>query len=152
MTMRITEGMTRRTVLQDLGASKGRLTQMQREISSGHRITRPADDPFGAGRTLQLSGELEGFKQFKSNVDDGIGWVTATETALTRITDTVQRARELLVQGGNDSNGQVAREGIEKQRLLDLAHERGVELDEGRARRAVAAGHGALLEERLERE
>jgi flagellar hook-associated protein 3 FlgL len=112
MTMRITEGMTRRTVLQDLGASKARLSQLQREISSGKRITRPSDDPFGAGRTLQLSGELEGFKQFKSNVDDGIGWVTATETALSRITDTVQRARELLVQGGNDSNGQVAREGI----------------------------------------
>ena len=112
MTMRITEGMTRRTVLQDLGASKARLTQLQREISSGKRITRPSDDPFGAGRTLQLSGELEGFRQFKSNVDDGIGWVTATETALSRITDTVQRARELLVQGGSDTNGQVAREGI----------------------------------------
>ena len=37
---------------------------------------------------------------------------------------------------------EVAREGIEKQRLLDLAHERGVELDERRAQRAVAAGHG----------
>jgi putative membrane protein len=47
---------------------------------------------------------------------------------------------------------EVAREGMEKQRLLDLAHERGVELDEGRARRAVAAGHAALLEERLERQ
>jgi cytochrome c oxidase assembly factor CtaG len=47
---------------------------------------------------------------------------------------------------------EVAREGIEKQRLLDLAHERGIELDERRAQRAVAAGHGALLEERLERE
>jgi flagellar hook-associated protein 3 FlgL len=112
MTMRITEGMTRRTVLQDLGASKARLTQLQREISSGKRITRPSDDPFGAGRTLQLTGELEGFKQYKANVDDGVGWVTATETALSRITETVQRARELLVQGGNDSNGQVAREGI----------------------------------------
>jgi putative membrane protein len=44
---------------------------------------------------------------------------------------------------------EVAREGIEKQRLLDLAEERGVELDESRARRAVAAGHGDLLEERL---
>jgi putative membrane protein len=44
---------------------------------------------------------------------------------------------------------EVAREGTEKQRLLDLAHERGVELDERRAQRAVAAGHGALLEERL---
>jgi putative membrane protein len=44
---------------------------------------------------------------------------------------------------------QVAREGTEKQDLLDLARERGVTLDEQRARRAVAAGHGALLEERL---
>ncbi|HEX7059649.1 MAG TPA: cytochrome c oxidase assembly protein [Solirubrobacterales bacterium] len=44
---------------------------------------------------------------------------------------------------------EVAREGMEKQRLLDLARERGVELDERRAQRAVAAGHGARLEERL---
>jgi cytochrome c oxidase assembly factor CtaG len=44
---------------------------------------------------------------------------------------------------------EVAREGTEKQRLLDLARERGVQLDEERAQRAVAAGHGALLEERL---
>jgi cytochrome c oxidase assembly factor CtaG len=43
----------------------------------------------------------------------------------------------------------VARQGDEKQRLLDLARERGVVLDERRAQRAVAAGHAALLEERL---
>jgi flagellar hook-associated protein 3 FlgL len=112
MTMRITEGMTARTVLTDLGANKARLTKTQREISSGERITKPSDDPFGTGRTLQLSAELEGFKQFKENVSDGTGWVTATETALSQISEVVQRARELLVQGGNDSNGQVAREGI----------------------------------------
>jgi cytochrome c oxidase assembly factor CtaG len=44
---------------------------------------------------------------------------------------------------------EVAREGTEKQRLLDLAHERGVPLDERRAQRAVAAGHADLLEKRL---
>src|SRR3954447_15475898 len=44
---------------------------------------------------------------------------------------------------------EVAREGIEKQRLLDLAMERGVELDEARAQRAVAAGQGARLERQL---
>lgn len=42
-----------------------------------------------------------------------------------------------------------ANQGIERQRLLDLAGERGVPLDERRAARAIAAGHGALLEERL---
>jgi len=112
MTMRITEGMTSRTVLQDLTANKAKLTKTQREISSGERITKPSDDPFGTGRTLQLSGELEGFSQYKENVNDGVGWVTATETALNQISQLTQRARELLVQGGNDSNGQVAREGI----------------------------------------
>jgi putative membrane protein len=44
---------------------------------------------------------------------------------------------------------EVAREGIEKQRLLDLALERGVELDEARAQRAVAAGQAERLERQL---
>ncbi|HEX4670380.1 MAG TPA: cytochrome c oxidase assembly protein [Solirubrobacterales bacterium] len=44
---------------------------------------------------------------------------------------------------------EAAREGIEKQRLLDLAYERGVELDDARAQRAVAAGHGDRLEKQL---
>jgi putative membrane protein len=43
----------------------------------------------------------------------------------------------------------VAEEGSEKQRLLDLAQNRGLTLDEERAERAVVAGHGARLEERL---
>jgi cytochrome c oxidase assembly factor CtaG len=44
---------------------------------------------------------------------------------------------------------EVSREGIEKQRLLDLALEQGVNLDEARVQRAVAAGQGARLERQL---
>lgn len=42
-----------------------------------------------------------------------------------------------------------AHEGIERQRLLDLALDNGVELDPKRAQRAVAAGQGARLEEQI---
>jgi cytochrome c oxidase assembly factor CtaG len=42
-----------------------------------------------------------------------------------------------------------AQEGIEKQRLLDLAFDRGVELDPARAQRAVAAGQGKRLEKQI---
>ena len=45
-----------------------------------------------------------------------------------------------------------AREGEERQELLDLARERGVELTERRAARAVAAGRGAELRRRIEAE
>ena len=43
-----------------------------------------------------------------------------------------------------------AREGEERQALLDLARARGVELSERRAARAVAAGRGAELSRRIE--
>jgi cytochrome c oxidase assembly factor CtaG len=43
----------------------------------------------------------------------------------------------------------VAREGEERQRLLDYAAAQGMELDERRAARAVAAGRGEELWERL---
>jgi putative membrane protein len=43
-----------------------------------------------------------------------------------------------------------ARESEERQSILDLAAERGVALDEARAARAVAAGQGARLRERIE--
>jgi cytochrome c oxidase assembly factor CtaG len=42
-----------------------------------------------------------------------------------------------------------AEEGSERQRLIELAQEQGVALDEARAARAVAAGEGKRLEERL---
>ncbi len=42
-----------------------------------------------------------------------------------------------------------AKEGVERQRLIDLAWERGVELDPARAQRAVAAGQGERLERQL---
>jgi len=44
-----------------------------------------------------------------------------------------------------------AREGEERQELLDLAQARGVELTDARAARAVAAGRGAELRRRIER-
>ncbi len=47
---------------------------------------------------------------------------------------------------------QAASEGIEKQRLLDLAYQHGVALDPDRAQRAVAAGHGARLEAQIMRD
>lgn len=112
MTTRITDSMVSRTILHDLGAADYRLAQTQRKLSSGKQLTRPSDDPFGTDRAIQLRSELEATRQYRRNVNEGSGWTTATEAALTRITDVVQRARELLVDGGNDSNGQVARESI----------------------------------------
>jgi cytochrome c oxidase assembly factor CtaG len=62
----------------------------------------------------------------------------------------------MMVEGGLITLGALAwailrwaAQDTEKQRLLELAEERGVALTPERAERAVSAGHGARLEERI---
>jgi flagellar hook-associated protein 3 FlgL len=109
---RVTELMTSRSVLADLNEVSNRMQAAQRKLSSGKEITRPSDDPFGAGRTLDLRGQLEGIQQYQRNVNDGLSWVDVTDSALSKIGDIGQRARELLVQGASDNSSPSARAAI----------------------------------------
>jgi flagellar hook-associated protein 3 FlgL len=109
MSMRVTTLMTSRATLRDLNDGLGRLTRLQQQLSSGKQIARPSDDPYGTSRALALRGELGGLDQFQRNVDDGIGWLNTSDTALGQMSDVLARVRELLVNGGNDTAGPAER-------------------------------------------
>jgi flagellar hook-associated protein 3 FlgL len=112
MTMRITTMMTSRTTLRDLNDDLGRLSKLQEQLSSGKRITRPSDDPYGTSRALGLRSEVTGLQQFQRNVADGTGWLNTGDTALSQMSDALQRVRELVIQGSNDAVGAQARMSI----------------------------------------
>jgi flagellar hook-associated protein 3 FlgL len=112
MSMRITTGMVAATTLRDLEANQSRLSSLQQQLSSGKRITQPSDDPYGTSRALGLSGELAGLQQYQRTVGDGTAWLNTADTALSKISDVLQRARELLVQGSSDSTGLQSRAAI----------------------------------------
>ncbi len=112
MSMRVTQLMSANVMLRDINDGYDRLTRLQDELSSGKRITQPSDDPYGTSRAMGLRGELSGLTQYQSNVDDGTGWLNTSDTALGQISNVLQRARELLVQGGNDTADQTARNAI----------------------------------------
>ena len=109
---RITDSMISRAVLSDLYSIDQQLSRTQRKMSSGKELTRPSDDPFLVGRALTLRSSLEATRQYQRNVGEATSWSSVTETALSRITDSVQRARELVVQAGSDSSGPTARAAI----------------------------------------
>ena len=112
MSMRITTLMSSNAMLRDLNDGMDRLTRLQDELSSGKRITRPSDDPYGASRAISLRGELGGLDQYQRNVDDGTGWLNTSDTALGQVSNALQRVRELLVQGGSDTAGVAARSAM----------------------------------------
>jgi flagellar hook-associated protein 3 FlgL len=57
-------------------------------------------------RAVRVRADLAAQSQYRKNVDDAVGWATATDSALSSINDVLQRVRELTVQGGNDTMSQ----------------------------------------------
>jgi flagellar hook-associated protein 3 FlgL len=109
---RITTSMVQRNVLADLNSVSAKLTRSQLKASSGKEITRPSDDPFHATQAMALRQGLAGNRQYQRNVQDGQGWTDETESALDDITANIGRARDLLVQGGNDATDPTSRRAI----------------------------------------
>jgi flagellar hook-associated protein 3 FlgL len=109
MTTRITGSMIQRSVLADLNDVSNRLSKTQQRMSSGKLITRPSDDPYGTSRALSLRSDIAGTQQYQRNVGEATAWQSITDSALAKITEAVQRARDLAVQGASDSAGQAAR-------------------------------------------
>ena len=112
MSTRITELMTSRSVLSDLNEVAARMSRTQQKLSSGKELLRPSDDPFATGRAVTLRGELEGIRQQRDNVNDGLSWANVSDSALAKVGDVGQRARELLIQGASDSSSPSARAAI----------------------------------------
>jgi flagellar hook-associated protein 3 FlgL len=104
--------MVQRNILADLNAVSAKLSRTQERAASGKQITRPSDDPFGTSQAMSLRGDLEGTRQQQRNAQDAQGWMDAAEQALSSMTEAVQRARDLLVQGGSDSSDQTSRDAI----------------------------------------
>jgi flagellar hook-associated protein 3 FlgL len=99
--MRITTNMVHRSVLSDLNSLTDKLSRTQQRAASGKQITRPSDDPYGASRAIALRSSVAATQQFQKNVEDGTGWMNATEQAMASMTSSVQRARDLVVQGAS---------------------------------------------------
>jgi flagellar hook-associated protein 3 FlgL len=112
MTQRITQSSTARLLLGDLTSAVDRLSRTQQKIASGKEITKPSDNPYGTSRALQLRSDLEENRQYQRNVDEASSWQDVTDTSLDKVSDFVQRARELLIQGANGATNDAGRSAI----------------------------------------
>jgi flagellar hook-associated protein 3 FlgL len=121
VTARITQGMLNQTLLYDLRNVTTQLSTSEQQLSSGYKLNRPSDDPYGASQALKLRADLASNQQYQSNVQDANSWQNVADTALGDIGDSIQRARDLVLQGANDTNAASDRQAIvtELNQLID---------------------------------
>jgi len=78
-------------------------TSMQR-LSSGMRINSAADDAAGLAISSRMTSQVRGMNVAVRNANDGISLAQTADGALSNVSDSLQRMRELAVQARNATN------------------------------------------------
>ena len=98
---------TMNSLYDQINTDLSRLVEQQAKtnasISSGKIYRRPSDAPVELTHALGFRSSLSDTKQFERNITFGQGWVEVTETTMRQILDRLIRAKELAVQGANDT-------------------------------------------------
>jgi len=88
------------------------LARTQNQLSTGKRIVNPSDDPIGSAQLIGLSESLRVTEQYQRNGQMARFRLEQEDAVLGSVVDNLQRARELAVQGLNDTNSVEERTAI----------------------------------------
>jgi len=99
-------------LLRNLESAQGRMDQLQNQLSSGQRISRPSDDPVGIQNAMRLKSNISSVEQWKNNADAALAQMNTSDSAMGDMTSMLQRVRELAVQGANGTLAPADKEAI----------------------------------------
>jgi flagellar hook-associated protein 3 FlgL len=116
MVYRITSQMLVNTTQSNLQSSMARLANLQSQAGTQKLITKPSDDPAGTGESMRIRADQRALTQYGTNIDNGLSWLTAADSALSAATSALGQVRDLTVQGANSGSlSPSAREAIATQ-------------------------------------
>ena len=121
--MRVTDQQQLHALITAVQGLRRDIFDRQEQISSGKRVNRPSDDPAASKRIQQLQNVLQTTERRLSSVNEGVGRLNLSDSALDSAGKTLQRAKELAIQLRNDSNSATDRSNTAKevhQLLLEL--------------------------------
>lgn len=88
----------------NLNASQSSLNTSIQRLSSGLRINSAKDDAAGLAIATRMDSQVRGMAVAVRNANDAISFAQTAEGGLSRVTDSLQRMRELAVQSANGTN------------------------------------------------
>ena len=105
----------------NLSTSQSALSTTMQRLSSGLRVNSAKDDAAGLAIAERMSSQVRGMNVAIRNANDGISFAQTADGALGRMSDNMQRMRELAVQAANGTNtdDDVASLGKEYKELAD---------------------------------
>lgn len=128
--MRPTTLHTSQTAFAGIEARQTRQSQLQQQLGTGLRVTRPGDDPVAAAQAEMARSRLARLAQDKRATDLAQGVLASADDALAQGVNLLQSARESLVAAGNGAYSPGERQALAlvlrgaREQLLALANTR----------------------------
>ncbi len=107
--MRVAENQRYRQVNEQVSMAKSNNARSLDDMSTQKSIRTISDNPVGLTRTIRYRDEISNADQNVKNMDMSKGYMDTSEQALTSLTDSLIRAKELAVAMANDTNNASSR-------------------------------------------
>ena len=104
MAMTINTNLQSLNAQRNLSTSQSSLSTSMQRLSSGLRVNSAKDDAAGLAIAERMGAQVRGMNVAVRNANDGISMAQTAEGALSKVTDSMQRMRELAVQARNGTN------------------------------------------------
>lgn len=113
MAMSISTNLASINAQRNLGLSQSGLATSMQRLSSGLRINSAKDDAAGLAISERMHSQIRDLNQAARNANDGISLLQTAEGAAGKLTDMLQRMRELAVQSANFTNSDQDRQALQ---------------------------------------
>lgn len=128
MAMTINTNLQSLNAQRNLGTSQSSLSTSMQRLSSGLRVNSAKDDAAGLAIAERMNAQVRGMNVAVRNANDGISLSQTAEGAMGKISENLQRMRELSVQAANDTNGDTDRTALDNEfKQLALENKRVIE-------------------------
>ena len=115
MTLSINTNIQSINAQRNLDHSQGSLATSMQRLSSGLRINSAKDDAAGLAIAQRMSAQVKGMNVAIRNANDGISLAQTADGALSHVSDSLQRMRELAVQARNSTNSSSDKDSLNKE-------------------------------------
>ncbi|MEO7426584.1 MAG: flagellar hook-associated protein FlgL [Fibrobacteria bacterium] len=109
MSSRISFGQISSRILERLFANYGKLEGTQQQLATGKKLNKASDNPVSATQSMGFRSELDGYKSYQRNIDDGMAYLGTVDTTLASANNVYQGMRERAIQASNDTNSAESR-------------------------------------------
>ena len=99
----------------NLNGSQAALATSMQRLSSGLRVNSAKDDAAGLAISERMTAQIRGMNVAARNANDGISLAQTAEGTLGKVSDSLQRMRELSVQSANATNSGSDKDSLDKE-------------------------------------